>query len=123
VIDHAGVAVNDFGASKAFYASALAPIGYALLLEVNDAAGFGVPPKPDFWIGVSTSNVSPIHVAFRVASRSLVDAFYRAAIAAGGLITARPAYVRITIQTTMARSYLIRTVTTSKPSAMSQSDG
>ena len=84
VIDHAGVAVNDFGASKAFYASALAPIGYALLLEVNDAAGFGVPPKPDFWIGASTSNVSPIHVAFRVASRSLVDAFYRAAIAAGG---------------------------------------
>jgi catechol 2,3-dioxygenase-like lactoylglutathione lyase family enzyme len=84
VIDHAGVAVDDLGASKAFYASALAPIGYALLLEVSDAAGFGVPPKPDFWIGASTSNVSPIHVAFRVASRSLVDAFYRAAIAAGG---------------------------------------
>ena len=41
---------------------------------------------------------------------------------AAAVITARPAYVRITIQTTMARSYLIRTVTTSKPSAMSRSD-
>src|SRR6266542_6258311 len=38
------------------------------------------------------------------------------------VITARPVYVRITIQTIMARSSLIRTVTTSKPSAMSRSD-
>ena len=123
MIDHAGVAVNNFGASKAFYASALAPLGYALLLEVSDAAGFGVPPKPDFWIGAGTSNVSPVHVAFRVTSRSLVDAFYKAAIAAGGRDNGAPVYVRTTIQTTMARLYLIRVVTTSKPSAMSRSDG
>lgn len=91
MIDHVGIAVSDFARSKAFYTSALAAIGYDLLLEVptavtghNDAAGFGVTPKPDFWIGAGGSDVRSVHVAFRVASRALVDAFYAAALAAGG---------------------------------------
>jgi catechol 2,3-dioxygenase-like lactoylglutathione lyase family enzyme len=91
MIDHTGVTVGDFARSRAFYARALAPIGYGLLLELPaavtgraDVAGFGVPPKPDFWIAGGIPNVPPVHVAFRVASRALVDAFYAAAIAAGG---------------------------------------
>jgi len=91
MIDHIGIGVSDLAASKAFYRKALQPLGYELLLEVaaeltgNSAfAGFGVPPKPDFWIGSGKSNVPPVHVAFRVASRAQVDAFYRAALAAGG---------------------------------------
>lgn len=90
MIDHTGVPVSDFAKSKAFYARALAPIGYMLIMEVpasstgrTDAAGFGVPPKPDFWIAV-TPNPPSIHVAFRAASRAQVDAFYQAALAAGG---------------------------------------
>jgi catechol 2,3-dioxygenase-like lactoylglutathione lyase family enzyme len=91
MIDHTGVSVSDFAKSKAFYLRALAPIGYTVLKEVpaavtgrGDAAGFGVAPKPDFWIGGGKPNVSPIHIAFRVESRALVDAFYAAALAAGG---------------------------------------
>jgi catechol 2,3-dioxygenase-like lactoylglutathione lyase family enzyme len=90
MIDHTGVVVSDFARAKAFYASALAPIGYQLLWEVpaqfapRGAAGFGVPPKPDFWIAGGTPNVPAIHIAFRADSRALVDAFYKAAIAAGG---------------------------------------
>ena len=91
MIDHTGVTVSNFQASKEFYSRALAPIGYTLILEFsasvtgrNDAAGFGVAPKSDFWIGAGSPNVPPIHVAFRVDSRALVDAFYKAAIAAGG---------------------------------------
>lgn len=90
MIDHTSLTVSDFAASKAFYASALAPLGYVLLREFPaaltgaDAAGFGVPPKPDFWIARGTPNVPPVHVAFRAASRALVDAFYQAALAAGG---------------------------------------
>lgn len=41
-------------------------------------------PKPDFWIGSGTPNVPLIHIAFSVANRATVDAFYRAALAAGG---------------------------------------
>jgi catechol 2,3-dioxygenase-like lactoylglutathione lyase family enzyme len=91
MIDHTGLVVSDFARSKAFYARALASIGYELLLEFpasvtgsSDVAGFGVRPKPDFWIASGRPNVPPVHVAFHVASRALVDAFHKEAIAAGG---------------------------------------
>ncbi|MET0542765.1 MAG: VOC family protein [Variovorax sp.] len=91
MIDHTGVSVSDFARSKAFYAQALAPIGYALLMELpaavtgrGDVAGFGVAPKPDFWIHSGTPNVPPIHIAFRVETRADVDAFHAAGLAAGG---------------------------------------
>lgn len=91
MIDHAGISASDFETSKAFYAKALSPIGYALLMEFpasvtghTDVAGFGEPPTPDFWVSKGTPNHPPIHVAFRVPLRAQVDAFYHAAIAAGG---------------------------------------
>jgi catechol 2,3-dioxygenase-like lactoylglutathione lyase family enzyme len=91
MIDHTGVAVSDYGKSKAFYTAALQPIGYAMLMEVPKeftggvgVAGFGEAPKPDFWIHEGQANKPPIHVAFRVDARAKVDAFYHAAIAAGG---------------------------------------
>ncbi len=97
MIDHTGVAVSDFEKSKAFYNTSLAAIGYALIMELPasvtghaDVAGFGEPPKPDFWINSGSPNVPPIHIAFRVQSRAIVDAFYKAAIAAGGTDNGAP---------------------------------
>src|SRR6185503_20733874 len=91
MIDHTGVVVSNFEKSRAFYTAALAPIGYSLLVELppsvtggTEVAGFGEAPKPDFWIGKGQPNKPPVHIAFRVSSRALVDSFYRAAIAAGG---------------------------------------
>jgi catechol 2,3-dioxygenase-like lactoylglutathione lyase family enzyme len=84
VIDHTGLTVADVASSKAFYRAALGPLGYALIMEWEQYAGFGVPPKPDFWIGKGKPNVPPIHVAFRAQNRKEVDAFYKAAMAAGG---------------------------------------
>ena len=84
MIDHTGVSVANVTKSKAFYRSALAPLGYELLMEWESFAGFGVAPKPDFWIGAGAANVPPIHVAFRAETRAQVDAFYKAALAAGG---------------------------------------
>jgi catechol 2,3-dioxygenase-like lactoylglutathione lyase family enzyme len=91
MIDHTGVVVSNLELAKAFYRAALAPIGYQLLFELpgvagdgGEFAGFGVPPKPDFWISAGTPNRPPVHVAFRVSERALVDAFYAAAIRAGG---------------------------------------
>src|SRR3972149_10673734 len=56
------------------------------------AIGFGAPGqeadfqsgKPSFWIGEGMRASAPIHVAFVAPSREAADAFYRAAIAAGG---------------------------------------
>lgn len=90
MLDHAGFPVSDYARSKAFYLQALAPLGYALVMEVqqheNDApaAGFGANGKPDLWIGGEGGLQRPIHIAIAALDRAAVDAFYRAAIAAGG---------------------------------------
>ena len=90
MIDHVGFPVSDYERSKAFYAKTLAPLGYALVMETgqteNDhpAAGFGADGKPDFWIGGEGGLNRPMHVAIQANDRATVDAFYKAAIAAGG---------------------------------------
>ncbi|BCL74364.1 glyoxalase [Jeongeupia sp. HS-3] len=91
MIDHVGITVSNFEQSKSFYSKALSPIGYVLMMEVpqsvsggKDFAGFGAPPKPDFWIGGNAADIQPIHIAFSTQDRAQVQAFYDAAIAAGG---------------------------------------
>jgi catechol 2,3-dioxygenase-like lactoylglutathione lyase family enzyme len=90
MIDHTGISVSDFERSKAFYLAALAPLGYQLIKEVprqfvpQGAAGMGVPPKPDLWIAGGAPNSPRLHIALRAAERAQVDAFYHAAMAAGG---------------------------------------
>ena len=91
MIDHTGINVSDLARSKAFYRAALGPLGYQLLLEFSaevtggsDVAGFGVAPKPDFWLAAGRANRPPLHVAFRTTQRALVDAFHAAALQAGG---------------------------------------
>lgn len=90
MIDHIGFSVSDYQRAKAFYSSALAPLGYSLVMEVTQqtghdpAAGFGASGKPDFWIGGEGGLNKPVHVAILAEDRSAVNAFYEAAIAAGG---------------------------------------
>jgi catechol 2,3-dioxygenase-like lactoylglutathione lyase family enzyme len=92
MIDHIGFPVSDYERAKAFYVKALAPLGYGLIMEVKQleqpedtpAAGFGANGKPDFWIGGEGKLNKPLHVAILARDRAMVDAFYKAAIAAGG---------------------------------------
>jgi catechol 2,3-dioxygenase-like lactoylglutathione lyase family enzyme len=90
MIDHIGIQVTDLEASVAFYAKALAPLGYTLVMRVEQfAAGFGVAGKPDFWIGVGKPT-DKIHVALRAKGRAEVRSFYEAALAAGGTDNGAP---------------------------------
>jgi catechol 2,3-dioxygenase-like lactoylglutathione lyase family enzyme len=97
MIDHIGFPVSDYARSKAFYEKALAPLGYTLIMEVqqhdNDvpAAGFGAGGKPDFWIGGEGGLNHALHIAIAVKDRATVDAFYTAALAAGGKDNGAPA--------------------------------
>jgi catechol 2,3-dioxygenase-like lactoylglutathione lyase family enzyme len=91
MIDHTGVGVSDPARSRRFYEEALAPLGYKVLMEIPMehtggvvVLGFGVAPKPDFWVHQGTPQRPPIHVAFTAENRAVVDAFYKAAMAAGG---------------------------------------
>ena len=84
MIDHIGIQVTNLETSVAFYTKALAPLGYELVMRVEQlAAGFGIGGKPDFWIGVGKPT-DKIHVAIRAKGRADVRAFHDAAIAAGG---------------------------------------
>jgi len=84
MIDHVGLRVSDYAASRAFYEAALRPLGYAPVMEMERACGFGIGGKPDFWIIEGTPPAAPVHVAFASPDRQTVDAFHAAALAAGG---------------------------------------
>jgi catechol 2,3-dioxygenase-like lactoylglutathione lyase family enzyme len=92
MLDHIGITVSDFARSKAFYVAALEPLGYSIRKEKGNAAGFGVAeghgkstdPAGDFWIAQGAPQEPRVHVAFNAASRAIVDAFHKAALAAGG---------------------------------------
>ena len=98
MIDHIGFAVSDYERSKRFYTQALAPLGYALIMEVSaadnasgfPACGFGVDGKPDFWIGAEGGLAHPLHIAIATDSRAKVDAFHKAALAAGAKDNGKP---------------------------------
>jgi catechol 2,3-dioxygenase-like lactoylglutathione lyase family enzyme len=84
MIDHVTANVSDFAQAKEFYTQALAPLGYAVRMEFEGAAGFGAGEGiPDFWIS-SNPERGATHVAFSVSERAAVDAFFEAATAAGG---------------------------------------
>jgi catechol 2,3-dioxygenase-like lactoylglutathione lyase family enzyme len=84
MIDHFGFPVSDFARAKAFYGAALAPLGYTLVMDVGKAAGFGPEGIPSFWIGAEGKLDKPLHIALSAKDRKMVDAFYEAAIKAGG---------------------------------------
>jgi catechol 2,3-dioxygenase-like lactoylglutathione lyase family enzyme len=90
MIDHTGVAVSDFAASKAFYDKAMAPLGASLLMTVPkeytggaNVVGYG-RDRAVFWVADSKKPRDSQHIAFTARSRAEVDAFHEAALAAGG---------------------------------------
>jgi len=90
VIDHLGISVKSHAASKAFYLAALAPLGIGVIMGMDkaetgapsDFTGFGANGKPFFWISEGQA-LAGMHLAFVAQNRAQVDAFYRAALAAG----------------------------------------
>jgi catechol 2,3-dioxygenase-like lactoylglutathione lyase family enzyme len=85
ILDHVGITVSDFAKARAFYAAALAPLGIREVMVFEQFGGFG-RDRPEFWIGegLAAQPQPRVHVAFAAATRADVDAFHRAAIAAGG---------------------------------------
>jgi len=89
MIHHIDFAVTDLTRSRAFYLEALKPLGMRLMMDRQhedgrQIIGFGSPPDPVFWIRSGQPVLGHLHVAFNAGSRTVVDAFHAAAIAAGG---------------------------------------
>jgi len=94
MIDHIGLRVSDYQRSKAFYQEALAPLGYTMMMEFDTpqgtSGGMGIEGMPNFWLSQSESQPSAAHIAFNAVNRATVDAFYLAAMAAGGTDNGKP---------------------------------
>src|SRR3954471_16024414 len=92
MFDHVGLNVRDYGASRAFYERALAPLGVGIVMAFDEwkACGFGRDGKPSFWISQREPYGTGTHVAFAVDDHGTVDAFHAAALAAGGTDNGEP---------------------------------
>jgi catechol 2,3-dioxygenase-like lactoylglutathione lyase family enzyme len=83
MIDHAAVNVSDLDASKQFYEEALKPLGYSLVFEASAFLGYAKGEMPSFGVA-RREPTGGGHVAFAADDRATVDAFYDAALKAGG---------------------------------------
>jgi catechol 2,3-dioxygenase-like lactoylglutathione lyase family enzyme len=93
VIDHLTIGVFDLESSRRFYRAALAPLGFAesgpWREGVRDIT-FGPDDADDFAISLEYPAGSSVHIAFAADRREQVDAFYEAALAAGGTDNGAP---------------------------------
>ncbi|MES1177003.1 MAG: VOC family protein [Myxococcales bacterium] len=88
MIDHTGIGVADVARSAAFYDAALGALGYRRVAQLPESDGadgvaYGVT-HPCFWIDRFHPHGVKQHTAFVAPSRAHVNAFYAAALAAGG---------------------------------------
>src|SRR6185436_15697344 len=84
MFDHIGMDVTDYEASKAFFLKALAPLGVGIAMEGPYGLGLGQNGKPSLWMSQSDEKPGHLHLAFVAQDRQQVDAFYKAAMEAGG---------------------------------------
>jgi catechol 2,3-dioxygenase-like lactoylglutathione lyase family enzyme len=92
MLDHLSIQCSDVAASAAFYDAVLAPLGGTRVMDFGDVIGYGVPPKPEFWLGGHTTGEGfrESHIAFSAAGRAAVRAFFDAAVARGAQVLHEP---------------------------------
>jgi catechol 2,3-dioxygenase-like lactoylglutathione lyase family enzyme len=86
MFDHVKFGVSDYAASKAFFLKALEPLGVAVGSEGTPTYGVELCSSARAYLCLFQTGEKPahLHVAFAAENRRQVEAFYRAALAAGG---------------------------------------
>ncbi len=87
MMSHVSIGTNDFDAAVSFYDRVLAPLGAKRVMEHPGAVAYG-KAYPEFWVqspidGKPAQVGNGTHFGFFAPDKASVDAFYRAAIAAG----------------------------------------
>ena len=92
MLDHLSIQCADPAASARFYDAVLATIGGERVMAFGDVIGYGVPPKPDFWIGprATGDGFRETHIAFAAPTREAVRSFFEAATADGAEVLHEP---------------------------------
>lgn len=89
MIDHVSVGVADLDRAGRFYDAALAPLGLTRISASEAAIGYGKGGAAGLWVMAARSPVpadpeSGLHICLEAPTRRSVQAFHRAALAAGG---------------------------------------
>src|SRR5918992_1045641 len=92
MLDHLSIQCADMAASAAFYDAVLEPLGGRRLMDFGDVIGYGVAPKPDFWLGPRRTGTGfrETHIAFAAPDRAAVHEFFRIAVDAGADVLHEP---------------------------------
>lgn len=91
VVDHVLLVVRSLEASRRFYDAALRPLGFFPLQEELTGVSYGVRGSEDFAIYQGEPPTTAVHVAFVAQDRDSVEAFFSAALEAGGREKLAPA--------------------------------
>jgi len=89
MIDHIEIRTAHLAESLAFYADALAPLGYSQKVD-GPAKGFGNATALDLFL-VEAETPSDLHFAFTAPDRATVDRIYAAGRDAGHVLDRAPA--------------------------------
>ena len=95
VLSHASIGTRDLERTAAFYDRALGALGCRRLSEHPGAVGYG-RHAPELWVQTPVDPNAPeqcgigVHIGFAADSRDQVDAFFQAALAAGGIEESAP---------------------------------
>jgi catechol 2,3-dioxygenase-like lactoylglutathione lyase family enzyme len=92
MLDHLSIQCADVAVSAAFYDKVLAPLGGRRLMDFGVVIGFGVEPKPEFWVGPRDSGdgFRESHIAFVAPTRAAVNEFFAAAVETGAEVLHEP---------------------------------
>jgi catechol 2,3-dioxygenase-like lactoylglutathione lyase family enzyme len=92
MLDHLSIQCGDPASSAAFYDAVLPAVGGERILAFGNVIGYGVPPRPDFWIGPCSTGdgFRESHLAFTAPSREAVRGFFDAAVAHGAEVLHEP---------------------------------
>jgi catechol 2,3-dioxygenase-like lactoylglutathione lyase family enzyme len=87
MFDHVKFGVSDYAASKVFFLKALQPLGVTVVAEGSPTYGVELSTqggKVSLCLFQTTEKPAHLHLAFQADNRQQVEAFYRAALKAGG---------------------------------------
>lgn len=89
MFSHVTLGTNNFEKAETFWDAVMAVLGHPVLFKADGSAAYGTPTGPKVFIvppfdGKPAQPGNGVHVAFIVADRAMVEAFYKAAMSHGG---------------------------------------
>lgn len=89
MIDHVAIKVSDVEKSRVFYEKAFAPLGHSVAFGSKGFVAFDIG-KGLFELWEYKKEISPTHIAFLTKGKQEVEAFFKAALEAGGKDHGKP---------------------------------